>query len=115
LKSDSLYVDHILECIRRIEEYAAGGWAAFSKSTQARDAVVRNLQVLAESSKRISKERQMGFPGVPRRQLAGFRNVAVHDYFDIDLQYIWEIVTLDLPSLKTNLISLRARLADPAR
>ncbi len=114
MKSDLLYVDHILECIRRIEEYVAGGWEAFAKSTQAQDAVVRNLQVLAESSKRIGKERQMGFPGVPWRQLAGFRNVAVHGYFDIDLQYIWEIVTLDLPSLKTNLMALRERLTDPA-
>ena len=114
MKSELLYVDHVLECIRRIEEYVAAGWDAFANSTQAQDAVVRNLQVLAESSKRIGKDSQTAFPGVPWRQLAGFRNVAVHDCFDIDLQYIWEIVTLDLPSLKSNVIALRARLMDRA-
>jgi uncharacterized protein with HEPN domain len=114
LKSDLLYVDHILECVRRIEEYADSGWEAFSASTIAQDAVVRNLQVLAESSKRVSRERQEEFPEIPWRQLAGFRNVAVHEYFDLDMQYIWEIVSLDLPPLKKGLLALRARVAESA-
>ena len=61
MKRDLLYVEHILECIRRIEEYLADGRDSFRSSTLIQDAVIRNLQLLAESAKRISPEGQFWF------------------------------------------------------
>ena len=107
MKDDLLYVDHMLECIRRSEEYALGGRESFSASTLVQDGVVRNLQVLAESSKRISSDCQQRHPEIPWRQMAGFRDVAVHEYFNLDLEYVWEIVSIDLPSLKGQILALR--------
>ena len=54
MKADFLYVDHVLECIGRVEEYVADGESAFFARTLVQDGVIRNLQVLAESSKKIS-------------------------------------------------------------
>ena len=54
MKDDSVYLRHILECIRRIEEDGAAGIEAFRASHTLQDAILRNLQVLAESSRRIS-------------------------------------------------------------
>jgi uncharacterized protein with HEPN domain len=80
VKDDLLYVDHMLECIRRSEEYALGGRELFSTSTLVQDGVVRNLQVLAESSKRISSDCQQRHPEIPWRQMAEFRTVAVREW-----------------------------------
>ena len=110
MKDDLLFVEHMLESVRRIQEYTVGGKDAFSSNTMLQDAVMRNLQVLAESSKRISAFRQDEFAQIPWRQIAGFRNVAVHEYLHIELQYIWEIVSMDLPNLKHQLEILRGKL-----
>ena len=52
MKDDSLYLIHILECIDRIERYTADGGDAFMDDTKTQDAVLRNLQTLAESTQR---------------------------------------------------------------
>ena len=59
-----------------------------------------NLQILAESSQRISSELKDRFPQVEWRTIAAFRNVAVHDYLGVDVIQIWKIVKEDLPVLK---------------
>ena len=111
MKNDLLYADHIIECIRRIEEYVAGGEEAFQASTLIQDAVVRNLQILAESAKRISNSLRDQHPDIPWRQMTGFRNIAVHQYFELDLRFVWEIVTVDLPELKRTVTQLREDLS----
>ena len=56
MKDDRKYLLHMLESIRRIEEDAAGGRAAFDRSHTIQDAVLHNLQLIAESTKRLSEE-----------------------------------------------------------
>ncbi len=68
------------ECLQRIQEYTAGDRARFESSRLVQDATVRNLQTLAESSQRLSSDIQVTEPGIPWRELAGFRNVIVHGY-----------------------------------
>lgn len=114
MKDDLVFIDHMLECIRRIEEYTASGKDAFLASTLIQDAVIRNLQVLAESSKRISERARERSSDVPWRQIAGFRNVAVHEYLYIDLGYVWEIVSIDIPELRAKLTILRDTLVGTA-
>ena len=110
-----MYVEHILECIRRVEEYICGrrdltGHEIFRSSSLVQDAVLRNLQVLAESAGRISPEHQALEPDVPWQQVRGFRNVLVHQYLGVDLEFIWSIVAEDLPVLKEKSMQLREHL-----
>ena len=53
MKGDLFCVNHIVECIARIERYSSAGESQFYKDELIQDAVLRNLQVLAESSQRI--------------------------------------------------------------
>ncbi|HUX00114.1 MAG: DUF86 domain-containing protein [Phycisphaerae bacterium] len=103
MKDDSLYLVHIHECIQRIEQYVQGGREAFLHSTLVQDAVVRNLQVLAESTQRLSDDFKARHPHVDWRALAGFRNVPVHDYLGVDKDRVWQIVERNLPELKRHL------------
>ncbi len=109
MKDDRTYLLHIRECIARIEEDIRDGRAAFETSHMIQDAVIRNLQVLAESSKRLSDALKSTHPQINWPGIAGFRNLLVHDYFSVDLGIVWQIVMVDMPSLKRAVIAMLAR------
>jgi uncharacterized protein with HEPN domain len=100
MKGDRAYLAHILECIRRIEQDTLGGGEEFFASHIIQDAVIRNLQILAESSKRLSDDLKATHPGIEWSSIGGLRNVLVHAYLDVDLGVVWRIVQSDLPKLK---------------
>jgi uncharacterized protein with HEPN domain len=100
MKDERAYLAHILECIRRIQEDTAGGCEEFFASHIVQDAVIRNLQTLAESTKRLSEGLKAAYPQVEWSSIAGLRNVLVHAYFDVDLEVVWGIVESDLPGLR---------------
>ena len=97
---DRLYLEHVLTCIRRVESYTAQGRSAFESQTMIQDAVVPNLQAIGESSKRLSDELRQTADEIPWKDIAGLRNVLVHDYLGIDLDSVWEIVSQDLAGLR---------------
>jgi uncharacterized protein with HEPN domain len=97
---DQVYVEHMLVCIARIERYVGDDSARFMQTEIVQDAVVRNLQTLAESSQRLSDSARSSQPGIDWRAIAGFRNILVHDYLGLDLDTIWLVVEQDLPPLK---------------
>ncbi len=94
---DSLYLLHICECLDRIAEYTASGWENFQTSQMIQDAVLRNLQIMGESTQRLSDSLKAAYPQVEWRGVAALRNSLVHDYLGIKLVQIWHIVTDDLP------------------
>lgn len=102
MKDDRLYLIHIAESIARIESYMAGmDLAAFMKNNLVQDAVIRNLQVLAESTQRLSDDFKGKHSNIEWYQIAGMRNILVHDYLGIDLETVWAVVTTRLPELKS--------------
>ncbi len=103
MKNDQIYLDHILECIGWIESFTAEGREAFFKDRKTQSAVLRELQILAESTQRLSDEFKGRFPNIPWQNVAGFRNVIVHDYLGIKLQRVWEIIEVDIRLLKATL------------
>lgn len=94
-----LLLEHIRQCIQRVREYTGGKREAFDDSQLVQDAVVRNLQTLAESTQRLSTPLRETEPGVPWRAISGFRNVLAHDYLGIDPEAVWSVVERDLPEL----------------
>lgn len=101
MKDDGLYRIHIQECIARIESYTKGiDFEEFSKTPMIQDAVLRNLQIMAESTQRLSEEFKNTHPDVDWRKISGLRNILVHDYLGTDLETVWNILARDLPGLK---------------
>ena len=101
MKDDKLYLIHISECIEHIESYVSRmDKKAFMTSTLVQDAVVRNLQVMAESTQRLSDRAKNTHPEIDWYRIAGFRNILVHDYLGIDMETIWNIVEKEIPALK---------------
>lgn len=101
MKDDKLYLIHITECIERIESYIQEtDKEAFINTPLIQDAVIRNLQILAESAQRLSDQIKQTQPKIDWHRIAGFRNILVHDYLGVDLKKIWNIVENEIPVLK---------------
>ena len=63
------------------------------------DAVVRNFEIIGEASLRIDEDFRLENPQIEWKKLRGFRNRIVHDYFGIDYEIVWSILTEDLEEL----------------
>jgi uncharacterized protein with HEPN domain len=72
------------------------------------DAVIRNLQVLSESTQRLSNKLKSSYPRVEWRKIADCRNRLVHDYLGVDLDIVWQVVETDLPELKPTIVKMVA-------
>ena len=104
MKDDRLYLIHIGECIERIVSYVQGiDKEGFIASSLVQDAVIRNLQILAESSQRLSEKLKESQPDIDWYKIAGFRNVLVHDYLGVDIQRVWNIIENEIPALKESI------------
>jgi len=105
---------HMRDCLQRIVEYTGHERQRFADSRLVQDAVVRNLQTLAESSQRLSADIKATEARIPWRELSGFRNVIVHDYLGLDLDAVWLVVAQDLPPLSEALDRMLSRLTPAA-
>ena len=63
------------------------------------DAVMRDLEIIGEASKHIPPEVRTQHPDIDWHKIAGLRDVVVHEYFGIDVEIIWDIVTCEVPVL----------------
>ena len=79
MKRTEVYLRHVLDCIETIEEYRGPDRAQFLANPMAKDAVLRQLQVMAESTQRIPDSLKARHPEVDWRALSAFRNVLVHN------------------------------------
>ena len=82
-------------------------------SRTVQDAIVRNLQVLCESTQRIDEPHKQRHPEIDWPSIVGMRNVLVHDYFEVDFETVWLVVTRDLPLLEKAIRAVLATLDEP--
>ena len=99
-RSPRLFLEDILEAARLLEDYTAGfNFTEFSRNQEKQDAVARRLEIIGEAVKRIPDSLREAHPDVPWREIAGARDVVVHEYFQLDLELVWEMVRKDVPRL----------------
>ena len=103
MKSDTVYLIHILECIAKIEDYTKSGKIVFMQTTLIQDGVIRNMEVIGEAVKKLSPGFRESHAKVPWRQIAGIRDVLIHEYMGVDLDMIWEVIEKDLSVLKDSI------------
>ncbi|MFM7449083.1 MAG: DUF86 domain-containing protein [Leptolyngbyaceae cyanobacterium] len=62
-------------------------------------AILYRLIVIGEATKRLSDELREQYPMIPWRQMAGLRDVVIHDYDELDFDILWNVIHINLPDI----------------
>ena len=105
-----LYVEDIWESIAAIEEYTRGiSRTGFENNPQMQDAVARRLETIGEAAKHLPDDFRLRYPDVPWKQIAGLRDVLIHEYFNVRIMRVWYVVVNDLQALKQAIAQARTQ------
>lgn len=99
MKDDRVYLEQIVEATNNIHDFVRGmDLNAFLKDRKTQSAVIMQLALIGELAKRVTPATK-AMIDVPWKEISGFRDRAIHDYFQIDLQIAWDTIQLDLEPL----------------
>ena len=99
-RDSKLYLEDILECIKKINEYVSGlTFNSFIKDRKTIDAVIRNLEIIGEASRNIPHEIRDEHPEIKWRGIICLRSILIHVYYSLTLKIIWDIIQNELPVL----------------
>ena len=99
-----LFLEDMQTSSEKIVRYTLGlNKDEFLKDEKTYDAVVRNLTVIGEAVKHIPDKVRDRYAQLEWREIAGFRDIAIHEYFGIDEEILWDIIQNEVPSLLAKL------------
>ncbi|MDO8728459.1 MAG: DUF86 domain-containing protein [bacterium] len=103
MKNDQAYLNYILDSVRKIEKYTSDiDEKSFKEDELRQSGVLMQLTLIGEISKKISDETKNKVK-LPWKDIIGFRDRAIHNYFDMKVDVIWDTVKNDIPILKKEL------------
>jgi len=106
-RDDSVYIGHIRDACEQIRSYLKGvSEEEFLSTPLVQDAVVRQIQVIGEATKRLSPGFRSATSEIPWSDIAGMRDKVVHDYMGVDLEAVWLTADVDVPELLAELEQL---------
>lgn len=72
----------------------------FDRDIVVKHAVLHNFAIIGEAVSKLPDSLKENYPEIPWREIKGFRNYVIHEYFGLDASIIWQIIQTDLPQLK---------------
>lgn len=102
MRRDSLYLQDMLEACDAIEGFLTGmDLTHFRSSELHRSATLQKPSVIGEAASRLSAAFRAANPQVEWRDLAAFRDIAVHAYFSVDWAIVWDTAVFEVPELRS--------------
>jgi uncharacterized protein with HEPN domain len=100
MQRDIQFLLDMLQSAELIMTYTAQcSKAEFVANVQLQDSVIRRLLVIAEAARRVSETSRQILPNISWSEINGMRNRLVHEYDDVNLNIVWDVVQSQLPSL----------------
>jgi uncharacterized protein with HEPN domain len=107
MSRDLTYVLDIYQSAQIIREHVKNlSKTAFKKDIKTQDAVIRRIEIIGEATKRLSNEIRSAHPEIPWKEMAGMRDVVIHDYDEVDLDFVWAVANEAVPRLIEQLAPL---------
>ncbi len=106
-----LYIDDILRSIEKIENYTKNmSYEDFIKSDMSIDAVIRNLEIIGEASKKIPIDIKKRYSEVEWSKITGLRDILIHEYFGVNSKILWDVIANKIPKLKISIKKMSEEL-----
>lgn len=105
-----VYLEDMLDAVLKVEQFVQGiDFHDFAQDDKTKFAVIRALEIVGESCKNIPQTIRDAHPELPWKEMAGMRDKLIHQYFGIDLEVVWNTVSIDLPIVKTHLLGILSK------
>jgi uncharacterized protein with HEPN domain len=105
MKDDRVCIAQILDAVEKIERFVVGASKEdFLNDQKLQSAVIMQLALIDELAKRVSEETRERVD-LPWKDIAGFRDRAIHEYYSIDAEVVWTTIADNIPMLKNALAS----------
>lgn len=115
MRRDGERLADIIEAAEKISIRAGKGRQAFDADEDVQIVLVHLIQVIGEAASGLSDELTSAHPEVPWRQIVAIRNRVVHGYFEVDLDILWDVATIDVPHLAGQVRTIQSGIStDPA-
>lgn len=106
-RTDKVLISHIIyECEKIVRLTESIDYDTYLHSTTYQDALIRPLEIIGEAAGNLSEEFEKKHSEIPVHDLRSLRNVLVHQYFRVDIEYIWIAAMTEIPAVLTNLLSI---------
>ena len=92
-----LYCNEIEEAIQRFGE----DYTVFAQDSVYKNATALSVLQIGELTTHLTNDFKQTYTGIPWTQIKALRNVVAHSYGKIDVESLWETITIDIPNLKS--------------
>lgn len=115
-RRDDVLLAELFDCVLAVRSYLERGGAEWFTDPALEDAVLLRLIRIGEIAGLVSEPRRASHPEVPWSRMRGFRNVALHEYFRLDMSRVRPVAEDEVPVLHEQILQvLRADFPDIAR
>lgn len=103
---DIIRLQHIQQAIKRIKRYTSDkNFNDFTSDDMLYYAVIKNIEIIGEAANMLTEDFRNRHPQTPWKMVMGMRNYIVHEYFQVDNNIVWDVITVDLPLLEEQILS----------
>ncbi len=111
-KDDAVFLRDILDATNYIKGYIARvTYKRFLRNKMVQDAVMRQLEIIGEAARSVSMDLRRAHPSVEWEKIIGMRNRLIHAYNRVDLDIVWEVVQIDVPSVERQIEKILKEIA----
>ncbi len=112
----SAVVHDILNCIDHLQVYTNNlSFDDFSSNFMVVEACLYNIQIIGEAVAHLDENIKKAEPQIPWSLIKGMRNKLIHEYFGTDLEIVWKVIVVELPSFKSLLKDIHKKLVEQGR
>ena len=99
-RDEGLYLEDIQTACQLVADFTEGvNYKDFLLDDRTYHATVRNLEIIGEAVKHISKETRARYSAVKWRKVASFRDILAHEYFGVSNEIVWDVIENEIPML----------------
>lgn len=99
-----MFLEDIIDSTEKMEKFVDGlNLEKFKEDEKTIFAVIKAFEIIGEATKNIPARVKNKYKEVPWRQMAGMRNVLIHEYFGVNMNRVWKTIKEDMPDLKNKI------------